>query len=72
MRKLLKSQAVGFPVAKNQQGRTFDETCCVHTCTSKESKKYRKSNNEEGGDKQKKIRTMINNEKQDLFQFLSV
>jgi len=31
-----------------------------------------KSNNEEGGDKQKKVRLIIDNEKQDPFQFVSV
>jgi len=55
--KLLKSQAVGLPETKNQQGRTFDETCWVHICISKESKKIMKSHNEEGGDKQKKSKT---------------
>jgi len=52
--KLLKSQAVGLSETKNQQGRTFDETWWVHMRISKESKKIRKSNSEEGGDKQKK------------------
>jgi len=60
MSKLLKSQAVGLPETKNQQRRTFDE--------SKESKKIRKSNNEEGGDKQKQVRLIIDIEKQDPFQ----
>jgi len=27
MSKLYKSHAVGLPETKNQQGRTFDETC---------------------------------------------
>jgi len=31
MSKLLKSQLVGLPETKNQQWRTFDETCWVHT-----------------------------------------
>jgi len=57
---------------KNQKGRTFDETCWVHICISKESKKIRKSSNEEAGDKQKKVRLVIDNEKQDPFQFVSV
>jgi len=39
MSKLLKSQAVGLPETKNQRGRSFDETCWVHRCRSKESKK---------------------------------
>jgi len=52
MSRLLKSQAVGLPETKNQQGRSFDETCWVHICISKENKK-RKSNNEQGGDKLK-------------------
>jgi len=30
MNKLTTSQAVGFPEIKYQQGRTSDETCCVH------------------------------------------
>jgi len=54
MSKLLKNQAVGLPETKNQQGRTFDETGWVHIYISKESKKIWKSNNEEGGGKQKK------------------
>ena len=36
MSKLLKKQAVGLPETKNQQGRTFDETCRVHTCIRKQ------------------------------------
>jgi len=44
---------VGLAETKNSQGRTFDETCWLHIRISKESKKSRKSNNEEGGDKQK-------------------
>jgi len=72
MSKLLKSQAVGLPDTKNQHGRTFDGTCWVHIFISKENKKLRKSNNEEGGDKQKKVRLIIGNEKQDPFQFVSV
>jgi len=72
MSKLLKSQAVGLPETKNQQGRTFDETGWVHICICKESKKIRKNNNEDGGDKQKKVRLIIDNEKQDPFQFVSV
>jgi len=52
-----KSKAVGLPETKNLQGRTFDETCWVHTCVSTASKKIRKSNDEEGGDKQKKSKT---------------
>jgi len=40
MSKLLKSQAVGLPEMKKQQVRTFDETCWVHICISKESKNY--------------------------------
>jgi len=31
-----------------------------------------KTNNEEGGGKQKKVRLIIDNEKQDPFQFVSV
>jgi len=69
MSKLLKSQAVGLPETKNQQTRTFDETCWVHICIRKQ--KNRKSNND-GGDKQKKVRLMIDNENQDPFQFVSV
>ena len=34
--------------------------------------KLRKSKNEEGGNKQKKVRLIIDNEKQDPFQFVSV
>jgi len=34
---VFKSQAVGLPETKNQQGRTFDEICWVH-----ESKKIGK------------------------------
>jgi len=56
MSKLLKNHAVGLPDTKNQQGITFDETCGVHICLSKNSKKIRKSN-KEGGDKQKKSKT---------------
>ena len=65
-----KSQAAGLPETKNQQGRTFDETCCVHICISKHSKN--RKNNEGGDDKQKKARLIIDNEKQDPFQFVSV
>jgi len=61
---------VGLPETKNQQGRTLEETCCVHICISKQ-RKIRK-NNEEGGDMQKKARLIIDNEKQDSFQFMSV
>jgi len=50
---------VRLPETKNQKGRTFDEACWVHICISKESKKSRKSNNEEGDDKQKKSKTRI-------------
>jgi len=32
MSKLVKSQTVGLPETKNQQGRTFDETFWVHIC----------------------------------------
>jgi len=34
--------------------------------------KNRKSSNEEGGDKQKKVRLVVDNEKQDQFQFVNV
>jgi len=44
MNKLLKSQVVGLQETKNQQGKTFDETCSVHICISNESKKNWKSN----------------------------
>jgi len=30
---------VSLPETKNQQGRTFNETCWVHICICKESKK---------------------------------
>jgi len=30
--KLSKRQAAGLPETKNQQGRTFDETCWGHIC----------------------------------------
>jgi len=42
MSELLKSHAVGLPEAKHQQRRTFDKTCWVDMCISKESKKLRK------------------------------
>jgi len=42
MSKLIKSQAVGLPETKYQQGRTFDETCWVHTCMHRKSKKFGK------------------------------
>jgi len=44
----------GLAEAKNQQGRKFDETCRFYTCICKERRKNRKSNYEEGGNKQKK------------------
>jgi len=44
----------------------------LHICISKESKKIKKSNDEEGRDKQKKVRLTIDNVKQDPFQFVSV
>ena len=53
MNKLLTSQAVVLPETKNQQERTFDETCWVHICIRKKTKN-RKSKDEEGGEKQKK------------------
>jgi len=37
MSKLLKNQAVCLPKTKNQQGRTFDETCFVHIRTCKKA-----------------------------------
>jgi len=40
--KLLESQAVVLPETKNQPGRTFDETCCVHICVCKKGKKLEK------------------------------
>ena len=39
--KLLKSHAVSVPEIQNQQGRKFDETCCVLICLCKESKKQK-------------------------------
>jgi len=39
MSNLLKSQAVALPETKNQQGRTFDETYCVHTCICEKATK---------------------------------
>ena len=48
---------MGLPETENQQGTTFDEICWVHMRICTESKKIRKSNNEEGGDKQKKNKT---------------
>jgi len=45
---------VDLAETKNQQGRKFDETCRFCTCICKERRKTRKSNYEEGGDKQKK------------------
>jgi len=35
-----------------------------YICISTESKRIKKSNNEEGGDKHKKVRPVIDNEKQ--------
>jgi len=55
MSKLLKNQVVGLPETKIQQGRTFDERCWVHTCIRKQ--KIRKSNNEKGGNQEKKSKT---------------
>jgi len=39
MSKLLKTQAVGLPVTKNQQVRTSVETRWIHICICKESRK---------------------------------
>jgi len=44
----------GLVETKNQQGRKFDETCRFYTWICKERRKNRKSNYEEGGDKQNK------------------
>jgi len=61
---------MGLPETKKQQGRKFDETYRVRICICQESKN-RKSNDEKGGDKQKKQRLINDNEKQGLFQFVS-
>jgi len=68
MSKLLKSQVVGLPETENQQGKTFDETCWVHTCINKQSKKIRKSVIMiKTATSTKKVRLIIDNEKQDPF-----
>jgi len=71
MKKLLESQAVGLSKTKEHR-ETFEETCCVRICIYMKKQKNRKSNDEEGGDKQKKARFIIDNEKQDPFRFVSV
>jgi len=43
-----------LPETKKQCERKFDETYRVHICVCKESRKNRKGDDEEGGDKQKK------------------
>jgi len=58
---------VGLAETKNQLGIKFDEASRFYTCICQERRKNRRSNYEEGGNKQKK-----QNEKQDPFQFLSV
>jgi len=44
----------------------------VHICLYKESRTKRKSNDEKGGNKQKKTRFILDNEKQDQFACLTV
>jgi len=48
-----KCHAVSSPEIKNQQGRKFDETCCVRISMCKESKNW-KIKDEKDSDKQKK------------------
>jgi len=55
-------------VTKNHQERKIDETFCVHICNVKKQKN--RKNNDEDGVKQKKARLIIDNEKQDPFQFV--
>jgi len=45
---------MGLPETENQHDRKFDVSCRVHICICKESRKNNKSNDVEGGDKQKK------------------
>jgi len=54
---------------KSQQGRKFDKICRLYTSICKERRKNRKSNDEEGGDKQKK-QDSYENEKEDSFWFV--
>ena len=68
----MKSQAVGLPETKNQKGRTFDETFWVHICISKKSKKLGKVIMKKVATSRKKVRLVIDKEKQDPFQFVSV
>jgi len=70
MSKLLKKQAVGLPETENQQGRTFDERCWVHTCVRKQ--KLGKVIMRKVATRRKKVRLINDNEKQDHFQFVSV
>jgi len=72
MSKLLKSHALDLPETKNQQGRIRDETCWVHIRISKESKKIKKKVLKKVATSRKKARLIIDNEKQDPFQFVSV
>jgi len=63
---------VVLPETKNKKGRIFDETCCVHICVSKESKKLGKVIMKKVATSRKKVRLVIDKEKQDPFQFVSV
>jgi len=69
---LLKSQGAGLLETKNQQGRTFDETRWVHIRISKKAKKLWKVIMMKVATCRKKVRFIIDNEKQDPFPFVKI
>ena len=66
MSKLLKIPMVGLPETKNQQGRTFNETCWVHICI-KNVKKFAKVIMRKVVTSRKKVRLIIDNAKKTTF-----